>query len=234
MKTTGPYTPFIGQTLVGFNGSMVVITLMRPVHAILLDMDGTLVDSKVAVETIWSDWARANGLGEDDVLAYCHGRDVGSTVRRFLPELEDSKIRQMITQQLDRECSLAQGVKAAPGARDLVDWMSRARIPWAVVTNAPRRLADFRLGVAGLRPSLVVSFEDVEHGKPDPEGFRLAASRLGTDPAHSLGVEDSESGLAAARAAGTMTVAVGGRADADIVCVDLAELLSLLSAEGQR
>ena len=79
-----------------------------------------------------------------------------------------------------------------------------------------------------------ISFDDVEHGKPHPQGYLLGARRLGVEPARTAGVEDSAPGLAAARAAGTLVVAVGGSRDGDVVCHDLHELRRLLIAAADR
>ena len=101
-------------------------------------------------------------------------------------------------------------------------------LPWAVVTSADVRLARARLGAAGIPdPPLLVSVEDVRVGKPDPEGFLIAAARLGAAPARCLVVEDAEPGVTAGRAAG-MTVAGLRGIDADVAVADLGELADLL------
>ena len=121
----------------------------------------------------------------------------------------------------------------APGAPELVAWLNERSLPWGVVTNAHLRLARARLGAAGIEAPVIISFDDVEHGKPHPQGYLLGARRLGVEPARTAGVEDSAPGLAAARAAGTLVVAVGGSRDGDVVCRGLDELRDLLaSAKG--
>ena len=79
-----------------------------------------------------------------------------------------------------------------------------------MVTSADRRLAAARLGAVGLSVPVLVTVEDVAMGKPDPEGYLLAAQTLGVSPSSCLVVEDMEAGLEAARAAGAMTAAVSG------------------------
>src|SRR6185312_4545153 len=81
---------------------------------------------------------------------------------------------------------------------------------WAVVTSAPRELALRRIAAAGLPvPPLMIAAEDVVHGKPAPEGFLLAASRLGARAADCLVFEDAPIGIAAAEAAGASILVVG-------------------------
>ena len=165
-------------------------------------MDGTLVNSDDAVEAAWVAWARANGVEAADVLAVCHGSDVATTVRRFLPGIGEVELAEHVAAHLERECADTDGVRPAPGALELIAWMDDRALPWAVVTNAHPRLARARLGAAGLDPPVIVSRDDVERGKPHPEGYLLGARRLGVEPRCAAAVEDSAPGLAAARAAG--------------------------------
>ena len=197
-------------------------------------MDGTLVNSDDAVEAAWAAWARANGVEAADVLAVCHGSDVATTVRRFLPGIGEAELAEHVAAHLERECADTDGVLPAPGAPELVAWLNERSLPWGVVTNAHLRLARARLGAAGIEAPVIISFDDVEHGKPHPQGYLLGARRLGVEPARTAGVEDSAPGLAAARAAGTLVVAVGGSRDGDVVCRDLHELRRLLIAAADR
>lgn len=209
-------------------------TLLARCRAVLLDMDGTLVNSHAAVEAAWKAWARDNGLDPAAVLAVCHGPDAATTVRRFLPDIGAAELARHVAAHLERECADTDGVRPAPGALGLVSWMDERGLPWGVVTNAHLRLARARLGAAGLDPPVIVSRDDVERGKPHPEGYRLGARRLGAEPRRTAAVEDSAPGLAAARTAGAVVVAVGGARDGDVVCRDLHELRRLLAAAGRR
>ena len=198
------------------------------IQAVLFDMDGTLVDSSAAVESIWSAWAERNSIPIADVLAWCHGRDVAATITHFLPHIDSEILQSIVNAQLDQECIQLDSIKPAAGALELLIWLEAHHIPWGVVTNAPRRLALARLSAATIDPPLLVTLEDVAHGKPAPDGYLHAVRSCGATPARTLAVEDSASGLAAARSAGTVVVAVGGRSDADIVCHDLVDLHRLL------
>ena len=179
-------------------------------------------------------WARDNGLDPAAVLAVCHGPDAATTVRRFLPDIGAEELARHVAAHLERECADTDGVLPAPGAPELVAWLNERSLPWGVVTNAHLRLARARLGAAGIEAPVIISFDDVEHGKPHPQGYLLGARRLGVEPARTAGVEDSAPGLAAARAAGTLVVAVGGSRGGDVVCRDLHELRRLLIAAADR
>ncbi|HLH57762.1 MAG TPA: HAD-IA family hydrolase, partial [Streptosporangiaceae bacterium] len=124
-------------------------------------------------------------------------------------------------------------VTAAPGAAELLARLGAMAgpgstgLPWAVVTSADTKLAAVRLAAAGLAAPVVITADDVRAGKPDPEGYLLAAARLGVDPGRCLVVEDAAPGVAAGRAAGAM---VAGLKDvpADLQIRDLHELAGLL------
>jgi mannitol-1-/sugar-/sorbitol-6-phosphatase len=109
---------------------------------------------------------------------------------------------------LDRmEETETEGLVPYPSAGDLL-----AKLPpaaWAIVTSGSRAVARLRLEVSGLPiPQVVVTGEDVEQGKPDPQGYGLAAARLDFLPAECVVVEDAPPGIAAARAAGMRVIAV--------------------------
>jgi HAD superfamily hydrolase (TIGR01509 family) len=199
----------------------------RP-DAVLLDMDGTLVDSDAAVERAWTTWAVEHGVDGDAVLAIAHGSPPEPTVRRMLPALDAEAVALAAARQMSLQYDDLTDVVAAPGAEALLAALRELDLPWAVVTSADVRLARARLGAAGIPdPPLLVSVEDVRVGKPDPEGFLIAAARLGAAPARCLVVEDAEPGVTAGRAAG-MTVAGLRGIDADVAVADLAELTDLL------
>jgi phosphoglycolate phosphatase-like HAD superfamily hydrolase len=120
-------------------------------------------------------------------------------------------------------------VRALPGAHALRRLLGDDR--FAVVTSCNERLARARLEAVGLAPPRVlVTIDSVRAGKPDPECYLLAASRLGVPPARCLVLEDAPVGLAAARSAGMATVAVTtthapAELDADLVVGTIADLL---------
>ncbi|MER5320046.1 HAD family hydrolase [Streptosporangium roseum] len=106
---------------------------------------------------------------------------------------------------------IAGGVTLLPGAIRLLDDLGAAGVPVALVSASPRRIVDMVLRTVGAeRFRLVVAAEDTARGKPLPDPYLRAAAALGVDPAECVAVEDSPTGLAAARAAGCRVVAVPG------------------------
>lgn len=176
----------------------------------LFDMDGTLVDSTAVVEAVWTGFGRRHGIDPAAILAYAHGRQAFDTVTRFLPERPEQERRLLVEDLVVEESSRIEGVVEIPGAAAIVGALAEAGAPVAVVTSAPRELALIRLEAAGVPvPAVLVGAEDVERGKPDPQGFIGAARRLGVPIEHSVVFEDAEAGLAAAVASGARVVVVG-------------------------
>jgi HAD superfamily hydrolase (TIGR01509 family) len=201
------------------------------VQAVLLDMDGTLVDSDAAVERSWRTWAAEYRVDPGRGPLIAPGLPALGNVRRLRPDLSEDEAAAAARYQLELEYVDVADITAAPGAHELLGELDRLGLPWAVVTSADPPLARTRLAAAGIRPALLVTIDDVRHGKPDPEGYLLAARKLGADPQQCLVVEDAEAGVAAGRAAGAMVAGLRG-VDADIQITDLHQLTELLGQAG--
>jgi len=172
------------------------------VTAIVFDLDGVLVDSTAVVERAWRRWAGERGVPADDVLAIAHGRPSREVIAAFAPALD----AEAEARRLDGWES-GETLAAMPGAAECVAVAQRG--PWAVVTSGGRELAPGRLRAAGLPvPGVMVTADDVAHGKPDPEPYALAARRLGIPPGECLVVEDAPAGVTAAKRAGMRVLAV--------------------------
>jgi sugar-phosphatase len=200
-----------------------------PVHAVLLDMDGTLVDSHAAVERAWRAWAAAWGADADATLAASPGRPADRTIRDALPGLPDDEVARAAAHQLALQYDDLADVVALPGAAALLATLDELGLPWAVVTSADRALAAARLGAVGIGAPVLVTCEDVPAGKPDPAPYLHAAALLGVSPAHCLVVEDAHAGVVAGRAAGMPVAGVHGAAG-DLPTATLAEVARWLHA----
>jgi mannitol-1-/sugar-/sorbitol-6-phosphatase len=203
------------------------------VRAVLLDMDGTLVDSDASVERAWIAWSHRYEIDPDDAIAIAHGNPADSTVRALRPDLDEAGVAEAAAFQLAMQYDDLVDVVPTTGAYRLIETLGRHGLVWAVVTSADRRLAAVRLGAVGISVPVLVTVEDVERGKPDPEGYLLAARMLGVAAASCLVVEDTETGLEAARSAGAMTGAVKGL-DADLRLDDLGQLAELIDTHPHR
>jgi sugar-phosphatase len=177
----------------------------RGFQAFLFDMDGTILSSIAAAERIWTAWAIRHGLEPRTFLPTIHGvRAVDTIAAQNLPGVDPEREAEAITQA---EIEDVEGIEPLPGAAEFIAALPAHR--WAVVTSAPRRLALRRIAAAGLpRPEVLIAAEDVAAGKPAPDGFLLAAARLGVSCEECLVFEDSPAGVAAAEAAGAQVVVV--------------------------
>jgi sugar-phosphatase len=174
-------------------------------HALLFDMDGTLVDSTSVIAGLWRKWSARHGVDPDAVLLASPGRRAVETVKLFAPNGVDAAIE---AAELTRAAAEAtEGLMAVRGAADLLQSLPKER--WAVVTSAERALAHKWLRRTGLPiPDVLIAAEDVTMGKPHPEGYARAAERLGFYPSDTVVFEDAPSGLTAGRAAGAKVIAL--------------------------
>lgn len=183
-------------------------------RAILFDMDGTLVDSTAVVEDVWTRFATDHGIDPAEVIDYSHGRPTSDTVAHFLPDLGADDRERVTTDIHGKEMRSTEPVPEIPGAAALVTRVLDSGLPAALVTSADRTMALTRMRDADIPvPPVIVTADDVDHGKPAPDCYLLAAGRLGVDPADCLVVEDAPNGIAAARAAGAQVLVVGTTAD---------------------
>lgn len=177
----------------------------RAFGAFLFDMDGTILSSIAAAERVWSAWATRHGLDVARFLPTIHGVRATETIRALnLPDIDLQAEVEALTQA---EIEDVEGIESIAGATAFLASLPQDR--WAIVTSAPRRLAERRLAAAGLPlPPLMVAGDDVARGKPAPDCFLLAAERLGQRPADCLVFEDAPAGIRAAEAAGMGVVVI--------------------------
>ena len=203
-------------------------------RALLLDMDGTLVNSDAVVERIWRRWAERHGLDAGEVMKVVHGRQGYASMALLLPDRPMAHNLADNARMLAEETADTDGVVAIPGAPEFL--ASLHGLPHALVTSADVALATARMAAAGLSmPDVRVTAESVGASKPDPEGFLKGAAELGADPADCIVFEDSAAGIQAGRSAGMRVVGVGPRADLhepDVVVPDLTRVRVEAAADG--
>jgi mannitol-1-/sugar-/sorbitol-6-phosphatase len=193
-------------------------------EAVIFDLDGTLIDSTPAVIRAWATWASEFGFAVTDLPRH-HGTPSASVVRAVMPEDLHGLGMRRIT---ELELADLHDIVVLPGAVEALASLADAKN--AIATSCTVPLAEARMGAAQLvPPSVLVTADDVVHGKPHPEPFLLAAQRLGVDPRRCLVVEDAPKGLEAAQAAGCFTLAVVTTTprealDADAIVSDLSEV----------
>lgn len=182
-------------------------------QAILFDLDGTLIDSIEAVNRCWTRWALRHGLEPAQVVPRIHGRRAAESIRLFAPIAETELAAEEAWLQ-DQEASDTDGITLIPGAMAFLDQIPTDR--WAIVTSGSLPVATARMGAVGIRPPQFITADDVSVGKPAPDPYLLAATRLGFPPEACLVFEDNAAGIQAGRAAGMAVIAVGHPDRADL------------------
>jgi HAD superfamily hydrolase (TIGR01509 family) len=184
----------------------------EPLQGVLFDMDGLLVDS----EPLWFEvesavMARLGGSwGERDQAAL-----VGGSLDKSLDYLLAKATRPASRETVARwmvdgmvELLSTREVPVMPGARQLLAEVGGAGVPYGLVTSSERPVMEAVLSRLEVTFPVTVCGDDVSHSKPDPEPYLLAAAKLGADPGDCVAIEDSPNGVAAAEAAGCLTIAV--------------------------
>ncbi len=204
--------------------------------ALLFDLDGVLVDSRAVIRRHWTRWSEKQGLDIERVLAIAHGRRPADTVRLLLPQANNPE--ELAEDIVAGEASDAEGLVRLPGVCELIGSLPAGR--WTVATSGPRAIAEFRLRFANVPVlSTLVTAEDVNHGKPDPEPYLLAARNLQVSANDCVVIEDAPPGVKAGRAAGAQVIGLSTThlaedlwaAGANFVTDDLSSLEVHLNAE---
>ena len=170
--------------------------------AILSDLDGVLVDSHASIMRAWRWWGAEHGVESEAIEGVQHGRPSGEIIALLAPGLDAVAESRAIDL---RQAEDVDDVVALPGAHDLFAGSD----PVAIVTSCTVPLATARLRAVGLAvPEVLVTPERLSRGKPDPEGYLLAARELGAAPADCVVLEDAPAGVEAGRAAGMRVVGI--------------------------
>jgi HAD superfamily hydrolase (TIGR01509 family) len=181
-------------------------------HAVLWDMDGTLIDSEpywLASESEFassrnSSWGREDGLGVIGMSLYESSKLLKARVGT---DLEPQEIIDEVTNGV--LARLDQSIPWRPGARELLTLLRESSIKTALVTGSMHRMAKQVADSIGFDAfDLIIGGDDVSNGKPHPESYLKAAAILGVDPTNCVAFEDSLTGITAAEAAGTKAVGI--------------------------
>ncbi len=183
------------------------------VRAVIWDMDGVIADTAPYHFKAWQKVFRERGVNftEDDFRHNFGQRNdtiINNALGERIPESEMEAIAQE-KEQTYRELA-RQNIKPLPGAIRLIKSLREHKIKIALASSAPMeniRLVTQELGIADSFHAIVTGRE-VTEGKPSPQGFLLAAKKLGVEPRHCIVIEDALAGVAAAKRAGMHCIAV--------------------------
>lgn len=187
------------------------ISVVETMHfrGVLLDLDGTLVNSLDFVEASWRAWASKKQLDANAVCHFLHGKPAKATLRHFLPAASEQTIVDELRALDDFEAAHTEGITAVAGAGEFLRRLVSLQVPWAIVTSGSHKVATARINQVGFpEPPVLVTCDDISEGKPHPEPFLTGAARLHLSPASCLAFEDSTAGLLSAVHAGCVTIDV--------------------------
>jgi len=194
---------------------------MRPqlpaFKAVIFDMDGLVLDSESTYVFAWKQAAAEFAVHlEDEFTQSLFGRQADDVERAVAEKIGDGFERERfldLAAQFWQAHVGSRGIAPMPGVRDLLAVLGDLRIPYALATNSSGAYAEQCLRLAGLDAHfpLAVTRDQVAEGKPAPDLFLEAARRLGHAAEQCLVLEDSATGLLAARRAGAVPVLVLAR-----------------------
>jgi len=228
---------------------MITDTTTPTRQAFLFDLDGTLIDSVYQHVLAWREALEAGGI---NLAVWRIHRQIGMSGGLFVNALARETGRDVSAEEAERIHEVhseafkryASQVRALPGAPELLAYLTKAGVPWAIATSGRHKSASLSLGLLGVGEDIPLITRDmVRHAKPDPDLFLAAAEKLGVSISDSVVVGDSVWDLLAARRARALSVGLlsGGygreeleRAGAYRVYNDPADLLRHLDEVGVR
>lgn len=201
--------------------------------AVVFDCDGVLLESEpvwTRIETdLFARYGRTYGIAEKTALI---GTGLGHSGKLFEEMLDQhGRAAELLAELIEMAAvEFARGVRAMPGAVELVAELERAGRPIAVASNSYLRLVKLALNASDLAGTLdvMVTADDVDAPKPAPDLYAEACRRLGTRPSETVAIEDSPTGVESARAAGLTVIGVPSHPEirldqADVVAASLLE-----------
>ncbi len=173
--------------------------MMLSTGAVLWDLDGTLIDSEQYHWLAWRDTMAAEGVPLTHAqFLKTFGLRNDAIIPQWIPGATPTEVERIASakEHLYRRLVREGGLAPLPGAAEWTQRLAASGWRQAIASSAPRENIDAVLAVIGLASvfQAVVSAEDVTLGKPDPQVFLTAASRLGSAPAQSIVVEDAPAG----------------------------------------
>lgn len=196
---------------------------MIKVKAVLFDLDGVLTDTEGTYTQFWSEVDRRYHTGIDNFALVIKGNTLDNILATYFP---DNDTQMSIRHDLAVFEAKMQ-YRLFDGVLPLLDFLKSNNIPAAIVTSSNRlKMEGLFAQLPGFREHFhaVITDEDITHSKPDPEGYILAAHRLGVDPALCAVFEDSVAGVCAGKASGAFVVGVATTNTPDKLC-DIADIV---------
>lgn len=178
-----------------------------PYQAALFDMDGVVCANMPLHRRIWTDFVRSRGLDPTEAeIRALDGRRASDIIAALFGELPADEVERLAQarEEIYRQALPTAELPPVPGIHDFLEWLGANGVPRVLATSAAPVNVDVVLDRLGLRGAFeaIVTAADVTKGKPDPEVYLTAATRVDVAPARCLVIEDALPGVQAGAAAG--------------------------------
>ncbi|ORX37349.1 glycerol-1-phosphatase [Kockovaella imperatae] len=185
---------------------------------LLFDMDGTLIDSTPAVDSVWEAIAKKYDLDLKEVLKTCHGRRTVDSLKKWCgitdPEELEKEVNHfesmIVTRSKELKDEGKRGLEILPGVKEMLETLNDSHKPiWAICTSATSAYAGDAIPSTGLpKPPHLITAEDVHEGKPDPAPYIAGAKALDVECKDCIVFEDAPSGIKSGVNSGARVLAV--------------------------
>jgi HAD superfamily hydrolase (TIGR01509 family) len=199
--------------------------------AVVFDMDGLVLDTESTYCVAWQQ--AASEMGYDFSTDFClsmsglHGKDIELKLIEFCGAEFDLQVFNRLSGDFWRDHVSVHGIKIKHGFNELLALLAQRQIPYCLATNSRTGNALECLKLAGIEEifSIIITRDQAQHGKPEPDVFLKASELLQVDIGRCLVIEDSHAGIVAASRAGAVSVFIPSTPQVDPLTVELCDLM---------
>jgi len=182
--------------------------------AVIFDMNGVIINDERIHQESWRRFCKKYGfkIKEKEFKQKVFGRTEKETLEYlFKSDIDEKNLSKYSNERVDIAIKLiSDKLRLIVGLKDFFEYLDNRNVPMALATSSRRKYMNFILDSLKITKyfNVIVTAQDIDKGKPDPEIFLKAAKLLGVNPTDCLVIEDSISGIKAGKAASMKVVAI--------------------------